>query len=424
LRLPLKDRAPNDSAVAWQLEGPSQRDIRNTTQAMETFAMRRYRFLDERKFRHFCEGLTLGAKDMEVLDSTLSTLDLQTKLPSKIIQSNAELGFGGVYRHHGPSIVVSTTQLANRNGGGPVSITKVMQDKGRHNIPPALHIDLFSPVVQIPQRVEIPLRLVLKGLPNIESTHSVYLHALTMDSGEDYVYYGITKRGWMRRFNEHTKLAVAGQSPLKFHRIMGASIASRMKSLYPGTATDQGGEIQGLCIASMHHVICMAGVDLETAQNIEEYLVAKYSFDKPLGLNMIPGGRAGVSCLHQLSVVKPEVHTLSEEDRDHAICRYLETHPRLGIPNPAIARCWDDPEYAKRIICGRDGRLSLEQLEEIRRLGAFGAEPARITELVGARNTPQVERVLAGKTYRRIVSGNSALEGEVLRRERGSDSGE
>jgi hypothetical protein len=96
----------------------------------------------------------------------------------------------------------------------------------------------------------------------------------------------------------------------------------------------------------------------------------------------------------------------------------------LGIPNPAIARCWDDPEYAKRIICGRDGRLSLEQLEEIRRLGAFGAEPARITELVGARNTPQVERVLAGKTYRRIVSGNSALEGEVLRRERGSDSGE
>jgi len=31
--------------------------------------MRRYQF--ERKFRHFCEGLTLDAKDMGVLNSAL-----------------------------------------------------------------------------------------------------------------------------------------------------------------------------------------------------------------------------------------------------------------------------------------------------------------------------------------------------------------
>jgi hypothetical protein len=224
-----------------------------------------------------------------------------------------------------------------------------------------------------------------------------------MESGEDYVYYGITKRGWMRRFNEHTKEATSGQSPLRFHRIMGASIASRLKSIYPEAGVDQGDEIEGLRIASMHHVICMAGLDLETAQNIEEYLVAKYSFDKPLGLNMIPGGRAGLSYLHQLAVVNPDVSDINEEERDQAICRYLKAHPRLGIPNPGVARCWDDPEYVRRIICGHNGRLSIEQLEEVRRLGARGTEPMRIAALVGARNSSQVERVLAGKTYRRIA---------------------
>jgi hypothetical protein len=371
--------------------------------------MRRYQFLDERKFRHFCEGLTLDAKDMEVLDSALSMLDKKMKIPSRIVESNARNGFNAIFKWHGPSIIASMTKLGKCGGSDPIALTQVMQDSARCDLSPALHINLFSAVVKIPQRVEIPLRLVLKGLPNIDSTHSVYLHSLRMDNGDVYVYYGITKRGWMRRFDEHNKKAVSGESPLRFHRIMGASINARLKTLYPDNVAESGGEIEGLSIASMHHTICVAGLSLESAQDVEEYLVAKYSFDKPLGLNMIPGGRGGVAYLHQLAALSPAVKTLSEEERDQVICRYLETHPRLGVPNPAIAKCWEDPEYARRIICGREGRLSVEQLDEIRRLGALGAEPTRIVELVGARNVPQVERVLDRKTYRRI-SGVSAAE--------------
>jgi hypothetical protein len=370
----------------------------------------RYKFLDERKFRSLCEGLSFDAKDMAVLDSALCGLDEKLKLPSRIVDSNARHGYTAVFTWSGPAIIVSMTKLGKREGGEPMSLTQVVQDASQQHVPPSLHLELYSPVVQIPQRIEIPLRLVLKGLPDIEQTHSVYLHMLRMESGDAYVYYGITKRGWMKRFDEHTKAALSGTSPFLFHRIYRASVDAKLRVLYPQLALEDDRSVEGLRIASTHHVICVAGLGLEAAQDVEEYLVAKYSFAHPLGLNMIPGGRAGIAYLHQLAALSPAVRVVNEEERDRALGTYLLAHPRLGLPNPAIAQCWEDPDYAARIICGREDRLSVAQLNEIRRLGASGTLPARIFELVGANSQSQVDRVLKGKTYRRVPGVSAGPE--------------
>ena len=56
--------------------------------------MKKYKFLDERKFRFICQGLTLTSKDMEVLDHGLSGLDKINGIPSKIIKHSQRFGFG------------------------------------------------------------------------------------------------------------------------------------------------------------------------------------------------------------------------------------------------------------------------------------------------------------------------------------------
>jgi hypothetical protein len=68
-------------------------------------------------------------------------------------------------------------------------------------------IRMHSPLLDIPMRLEIPLRAVIRGGPALYGTYSVYLHALLADDGTEFVYYGITKRGWNLRFAEHTKSA-------------------------------------------------------------------------------------------------------------------------------------------------------------------------------------------------------------------------
>jgi hypothetical protein len=79
----------------------------------------------------------------------------------------------------------------------------------------------------------------------------------------------------------------------------------------------------------------------------------------------------------------------------------LEAHPRKGLPAPWVAEKWRDNDWAVAQICGREGRLSVDQVRAIRALSEeFDAE--EIAERIGASNATQVERVLDGKTYTRI----------------------
>ena len=63
---------------------------------------------------------------------------------------------------------------------------------------------------------------------------------------------------------------------------------------------------------------------------------------------------------------------------------------------------WRDDAWAVAQICGREGRLSVEQVRAIRELSReHGAEV--IAERIGARNKEQVQRVIDGETYTRVT---------------------
>ncbi len=290
-----------------------------------------------------------------------------------------------------------------KHTGNRLSTAPVVEQKEILNTAPALHINLRSPSLDIPQRVEVPLRYVLKGLPKLENTYMVYLHVLKMEDGSDHVYYGITKRGWIKRFNEHMSGALRERSPLLFHRTLREGILGRMTQLYGSASMEEDSDekVEKILVGN-HHVICAAGLTESQALETEEYLVGKYSFSLPNGLNMIPGGKAGISYLHKLNVIPADTAVLVDEDREKIIKKYIEDHPRRGVPNPLVAQIWNDSEYAAKVICGRDGRLSVEQVQLIREAALEGLRTSEIRELVNAKNDQQVKRVLDGKTYARI----------------------
>ena len=154
----------------------------------------------------------------------------------------------------------------------------------------------------------------------------------------------------------------------------------------------------------MFSVICAIGLDEDAAMDTEEYLVDKYSLSSkhPFGLNMIPGGREGIRVLHELS---PVINgSLIETDaREEILDDYMRHHPQFGIRKPGVAEKWNDPAYAEAVICGRENRLSPDQVREIRYLAAMGGvDSNQIPAQTGALNDAQVRRVIAGRTYARI----------------------
>jgi hypothetical protein len=60
-------------------------------------------------------------------------------------------------------------------------------------------------------------------------------------------------------------------------------------------------------------------------------------------------------------------------------------------------------EFYLKVLAGRDDVLTPAQVVAIRHLAAEVKDERLIFEIVGARNVDQVKRVLAGKTYRRVL---------------------
>jgi hypothetical protein len=245
-------------------------------------------------------------------------------------------------------------------------------------------------------RLEVPLRAVMKGGPSLRDTYSVYLHALLADDGTGFVYYGITKRGWNTRFSEHTKAAVAKKSHRLFPRKLNELAEARVAQLSGGA--EKRPKLTGIVSA-----LCGVGLSKDSAMDIEEYLVEKYSLSSkhPSGLNMIPGGREGIATLYRLFAAKDKA-PVETEQREIVLDQFLSAKSQLGTANPAIAEKWNDPKYAEAVICGRENRLGADQVREIRYLAALGGNPEEIRKQVGAIDESQIQRVLAGRTYLRI----------------------
>jgi hypothetical protein len=249
------------------------------------------RYVDMDAIRHLTVGLTFDLPQcVPVLDDALSSLNAQTGIPDQLI---AWIGAGGFAAGPCPydgrgRIIVDVTQTVNGKGKHGY-FAAVLRKSDERETAPVVFFSMHSPTLDIPMRVEIPLRAVLLGNPPLGGTYTLYLHALLTNQESSFVYYGITKRGWSLRFNEHTRAAVAQKSKRLLASTLNNLIEARAAELY-GTVDDRP-KLAGLVSA-----VCGVGMTRDTALAAEERMVDKYSLASKhsYGLNMIPGGLAGL----------------------------------------------------------------------------------------------------------------------------------
>ena len=256
----------------------------------------RLRFVDPTALMHLSRGLTFNPlRSAEVLDDALAALDKKNGYVSDV---QAWVRAGGLQNGPCPTLQsgrivadVNETMNAERKVLHAAAILNVEREAG---IAPAVFLSMVSPTLGVGMRLELPMRAVLKDNPPLEGTYTVYLHVLMTSEGRDLVYYGITKRGWSLRFQEHTRSAIVRKSHRLFARTLRTLTAARAQELY-GVA-DERPKLRGLITT-----ICATGLSRREALDVEEAMVEKYSLASkhPNGLNMIPGGAAGVRDAHR-----------------------------------------------------------------------------------------------------------------------------
>lgn len=216
----------------------------------------------------------------------------------------------------------------------------------------------------------IPMNDLLNGAPSKNGTYSIYIHYL--HHNYKLAYIGLTKQPWSVRTSQHASSARSGSNYI-FHR----AIRDKKEK-------------------SITHAILHSGLSYEEAMSKEEELIREYTLYL-LGLNMIPGGFAGLRYLQELGC------SASAEHRDDAINSICDRQSLNGRPNPLCASRWaSDQEFVNSIICGHSGRLTVQQVKLGRLMASIGHDIQKITESVGARNVSQVQRLIRGSTYSRV----------------------
>nr|EIU2701964.1 hypothetical protein [Pseudomonas aeruginosa] len=193
------------------------------------------------------------------------------------------------------------------------------------------------------QLFSIPLAMIIAPTAKRFLRHRFTLYQHIFGAGHEYpidglFYVGITSRDWQKRWGEH-RAAINRGSPLKFHR-----------------AYRERQEAQQLTY--VHHKVMGVASTLDELQDLEEVFVAGHWDDQRL-LNMIPGGKAGIEYLHKHRILGKNVVPWPE-DVERTLEAWLREHPRKGLPAPWVAEQWNDPEYAMKVICGPEGRLSVD----------------------------------------------------------------
>jgi hypothetical protein len=227
----------------------------------------------------------------------------------------------------------------------------------------------------------LPIYLVTH--PEYFGHYHIYRHAFLTDQHGEKIenagYTGVTKRGWRTRWAEHLRAANSG-SHYRFHKAIK--------------------QWQGVATTTMHQIVGHANSE-QRAMAMEERIVARDTL-YPLGLNMIPGGNAGLEYLRRIGALGKN-ERVSPDDVQNVINRFFENTSRKGIPNPLAAANWLDPSYAEKVICAGPDRLKAQQIRDARFLSSLGHDVEVVAARVGARNVDQVRRVLAGSTYSRIL---------------------
>jgi hypothetical protein len=122
------------------------------------------------------------------------------------------------------------------------------------------------------------------------------------------------------------------------------------------------------------------------------------SFPLARGLNMIPGGYAGLKYLHSLGLRKTTAW-----DKDIVVERLPRLETIDGRPNPLCAARWQtDQNFVNKVICGHGARLTVEHVREARLMSDKGLTGFAIAASL-CRSEDQIMRLLRGKTYTRVA---------------------
>nr|WP_314434007.1 hypothetical protein [uncultured Brevundimonas sp.] len=249
------------------------------------------KYIDLDTLRSLMRGLTFDVENCAgILDHALVGLNARNGFPD---QMQNWVRAGGLGAGPGPFVgrkrtIIRLTETLNREGQSAYTALVLAAEEAESA--PLVSLVMHSPTLDVPMVVQLPLRALLKGGPPLEGSYTVYLHTLLTDRGEAWVYYGITRRGWSLRFHEHTRAAVARKSKRLLARTLDDLIDARVAEL--SGCPDDRPRLAGIVTS-----LCSTGLTQEAALETEEYLVAKYSLAgaHAYGLNMIPGGRAGIA---------------------------------------------------------------------------------------------------------------------------------
>jgi len=259
--------------------------------------------------------------------------------------------------------------------------TEFSRDKNERRV--VFHLQ-YNAVNGTQWAISFPVQVVMNGFPKVPDSYVGYSHGITLLDGEgkpkppQHNYIGITKRGWLKRMSEHFREVETGSNKT-FHSAW-REYSRRSDALLTSE------------LIVLNH-------SFEEIMSWEEWAVDR-EMNAGASLNMIPGGFRGLKFLHKHRLTNHE--RVSLEERDSAIAEHQSSNPRLGVPNLLISELWNNQDYAEKVICGAEGRLSPDQVREIRRLNSLGFPVEKTCDAVGAKNLLQVQRVLDGITYSRI----------------------
>lgn len=185
----------------------------------------------------------------------------------------------------------------------------------------------------IKMRIDIPIDLLDNQHTDFQNRHVVYQVRFMLDRQlskfDDataapfmHGYVGVTKRHFMVRWKEHHSDTVSGKGHL-LHKSWRFLIVNQI----PFAPVFQ---------------ICSAGLSLDEAYDHEENAVGQYTL-APKGFNVIPGGRAGIKMLHELSMLSDKNSFPSAIERDAAVERAFAKRKA----SKSHIRCRHLREYAK-----------------------------------------------------------------------------
>ena len=211
------------------------------------------------------------------------------------------------------------------------------------------------------------------------------------------IYVGITKQTWQERYRQHC-MAMGRGSNLLFHRALRGEFCQ---------------------IGIIEHIVERAGLTEKQALEIEEKEVEKRSLHSlhPKGLNMIPGGYAGLKYIHNFAsrtgynfdkkLSSDDLENILVNVQRHSLKKHFNTDAIERV-NSELRKLWaEDINFRIKATTGQHNRFSYQQIKAARIWHSSGWSNEKILDYLYKMDSKkismdQLERLLKGMTYAAI----------------------